>query len=414
MNASTSTPSLSSKKPPSETLAGSGSFESHLSVLHTQQRVRPAPQHSSDSDPKYAYTALDPTPPRAYLRLLRGVFSEAPNLSLPPFAPDAHTRSCRSAARWMLYVYYFVSSVFLSASLYRVFFVPSTTGRTAADIKPSYLDALPMSLRLSRVSGIYPLPRTFQPYVYRPTVDPHAVTACLWASDTDIDWIAHWLTHWKGPISLLVTTHRPKGPARAPLPRKLSAFLRAPAFNTSLLALHVLHLDPATKSDTPNAFLNLARLFAPTANVLLVPGRTPPPAAASAPAAASWPALSSVLLPRDAPVWCTERFFTAAPGQARSADWEECLWQLYLDSFGRMPALREPRWPSPPTDSNAVGIPVEAAIRRRLSARYKSETCVLAQRKLEALAVEEKGRIRGADADNMRWLKTVCKEWTSD
>lgn len=68
------------------------------------------------------------------------------------------------------------------------------------------------------------------------------------------------------------------------------------------------------------------------------------------------------------------------------------------------------------------------AIRKRLSARFKSETCVLAVRKLEMLGTDEnehapdlkqisddgrggKGRVEVEFARRMKWLKETCREW---
>jgi len=56
----------------------------------------------------------------------------------------------------------------------------------------------------------------------------------------------------------------------------LTHLLHHPKLNASRLALHLLHLDPMTP-EAPNVFLNLARLFAPTRTLLLVPGTPKPP-----------------------------------------------------------------------------------------------------------------------------------------
>lgn len=118
------------------------------------------------------------------------------------------------------------------------------------------------------------------------------------------------------------------------------------------LSAHVLHLAPGTPAN-PNAFLNLARAFAQTPMVALFPGNlsvvpsktfqrsiassssfsADKPVIFSLRGRATFPftPLSPVLMDRDNPVWCTERFF---PGLSRSADWTECLWQIWLESFG--------------------------------------------------------------------------------
>jgi hypothetical protein len=161
-------------------------------------------------------------------------------------------------------------------------------------------------------------------------------------------------------------------------------------FNASRLTLHMLHLDPATP-DAPNVFLNLARLFAPTRAVLLVPGTPPQPPSSSAISSFSiaqmrdpvimragpagprtgvtadkrrptrLPALTPVLIPRDHPLWCTERFaFVPAPVAGRSADWDACLWQVQLETFGTAttggPTLPGWQWDVEP-DPLALALP---------------------------------------------------------
>ena len=173
-----------------------------------------------------------------------------------------------------------------------------------------------------------------------------------------------------------MVTHLPPATTRAPHPA-LTHLLRHPKLNASRLALHLLHLDPTTP-EAPNVFLNLARLFAPTRTLLLVPGtpKPPPPSsirslsiahvrdpvivrvaaaghgtgvAASKGRPATPAVLSPMLILRDHPLWCTERFaFAPAPSAPRTVDWDACLWQAQLDTFGAAstsgPALPGWRW----------------------------------------------------------------------
>ena len=111
-------------------------------------------------------------------------------------------------------------------------------------------------------------------------------------------------------------------------------------------------------------FLNLARLFAPTRTLLLVPGTPEPPPLSSIPLLstarvcdpvvvqaatsglrtgiaadksrrAALAMLAPMLIPRDHPLWCMERFsFVPAPATPRAADWDACLWQVQLETFG--------------------------------------------------------------------------------
>lgn len=126
------------------------------------------------------------------------------------------------------------------------------------------------------------------------------------------------------------------------------------------LSAHVLHLAGGS-TPNPNAFLNLARVLAQTPTVVLFPGDlsvAPPktfqrmisssadsrkPVVFNTRGRAAFPfsALSPVLLERDSPAWCTERFF---PALSRSADWTECLWQLWLENFGAVEVRQTTDW----------------------------------------------------------------------
>jgi len=167
----------------------------------------------------------------------------------------------------------------------------------------------------------------------------------------------------------------PPATTQAPHPA-FTRLLHHPKLNASRLALHLLYLDPTTP-EAPNVFLNLARLFAPTRTVLLVPGTPKPPPPSSITSlsiahvsdpvvvrvAAPGPGgiavnegrpappavLSPMLILRDHPLWCTERFsFAPATSAPRAADWGACLWQVQLETFGAAssggPTLQGWRW----------------------------------------------------------------------
>lgn len=137
------------------------------------------------------------------------------------------------------------------------------------------------------------------------------------------------------------------------------------------LSIHVLQLEPHAE-ENPNAFLNLARLFAQTSTVALFPGdlsSVPPKtfsrsllfrtssksAVFSMRGRNTFPfsPLSPVVLSRDDSLWCTERFF---PHVSRAADWQECLWQLWLEHFGDIDARPTTDWVTDPTPASAVEI----------------------------------------------------------
>src|SRR5260221_14685987 len=84
-------------------------------------------------------------------------------------------------------------------------------------------------------------------------------------------------------MSLVVVTRLPPASTHSSQHHPaLTRLLQHPMLNASRLSLHMLHLDPGTP-DAPNVFLNLARLFAPTRTVLLVPGTPEPPPLSSIP-----------------------------------------------------------------------------------------------------------------------------------
>ncbi|OCH88271.1 hypothetical protein OBBRIDRAFT_734784 [Obba rivulosa] len=298
---------------------------------------------------------------------------------------------------------------------------------------------------MSKLSLIHPQPKGLEPYVIKAAIDPAAVTACLWTSDQSLESIPAWATRWPGPMSVLMTTAAlPSSTEHEALLNRLSALQSQNPHVNSTLSLHLLHLDPKTP-DNPNAFLNLARLFAQTSRVVLFPGNfsSAPPKALyrsilaqqSGPSASIEPApghiafkhkpviftmrgqtsfpfspLAPVMLARDDAVWCTERFF---PPLSRAADWEECLWQVWLENFGDVDVRQSRGWlqEASPVLSADSALAVSACIklRRRLVAKYRSETCVLSTRQLAAL----RGANKGVDAKKTRWLKRICRNWIS-
>lgn len=195
-----------------------------------------------------------------------------------------------------------------------------------------------------------------------------------------------------------MVTHLPPATTRAPHPA-LTLLLHHPKLNASRLALHLLHLDPTTP-EAPNVFLNLARLFAPTRTLLLVPGTPKPPPPSSIPSLSiahirdpvimrvpvpghgtgiatskgrlARPAvLSPMLILRDHPLWCTERFsFAPAPSARRTVDWDACLWQAQLETFGAAstggPTLPGWRWDVEPEPSEPALPSISLTVSRPL------------------------------------------------
>lgn len=116
------------------------------------------------------------------------------------------------------------------------------------------------------------------------------------------------------------------------------------------VSIHLLHVKEHGVG-SPNVYLNLARLFASTDWVLIIPGEldsyAPPKVAdiispnshtseyvlVSGNHSYPFPEISPLLIRRDRDFWCTERTLA---GKSRSPDWNECLWQLNLETSGAL------------------------------------------------------------------------------
>ena len=374
---------LASQLMPSDSIVGSGSVQSHLSALnsHSRHREHTRPPLISNDTTVSAEEEQTKDLSQFLVSLIRGPLKDpllpGPDGSLP------RQRIWPNSFRWIISLYVVVSLIFFSTSLYRSFHSAQLDKRSSLvpsqDWPPalSGLDALSPAARLAKLFALYPPPTHFGLFTHRPAVDAHSheITVCLWAYENNLDWVPVWTTDWPGndlhpsyltpltvtgPISLVVLTRKPPTSNRAPLRPALANLLHHPMLNASRLALHTLHLGPTTP-DAPSVFLNLARLFAPTRTVLLVPGNPAPPQTLHT---TVWPSaiqapiivnvqtstvapprdkgrpqipLAPVLIPRDHPLWCTERFaFVPAYTHTspRAADWEACLWQVQLETYG--------------------------------------------------------------------------------
>ncbi|EGO25316.1 hypothetical protein SERLADRAFT_348180 [Serpula lacrymans var. lacrymans S7.9] len=206
------------------------------------------------------------------------------------------------------------------------------------------------------------------PFVLRGTATS-GLTACFWFTDEDLDSALAWVSQWSGPSSLvLTTTASPKSAQHHTLLQHLlSVHAQMNATALSGLSLHILHVASLSQG-VPNAYLNLARLMSQTSQVVLFPERPssdlhhsllahsvtgvsdrPIYLGTSSRMTFPFKPLSPVILPRDYPVWCTERFYLF---NSRSTHWEECLWQLWLNSFDEASFIALPGWKD--TTVNAV------------------------------------------------------------
>ncbi|KIP08440.1 hypothetical protein PHLGIDRAFT_377383 [Phlebiopsis gigantea 11061_1 CR5-6] len=235
-----------------------------------------------------------------------------------------------------------------------------TTGAAVQQL--SRMQDLPTDFLMTKLTSVYPPPVTLGPHVIRGNAEINDVTACLWTQDQHLESIATWASRWKGPMSVLITTTHPQNSSSTnALVEKISAFSQVSSTKYRL-SVHVLHLAPGTP-DNPNAFLNLARALAQTSTVVLFPADlsfVPPKSlqrsiSSSSPSSQHKPvifvshgqtvypftALSPVMIPRDGPIWCTERFF---PTLSRSAEWAECLWQFWLETYGNVETRLTTDW----------------------------------------------------------------------
>lgn len=169
-----------------------------------------------------------------------------------------------------------------------------------------------------------------------------------------------------GPVSLVVTTTSTQVTSHIQ-----SVFDQlVSSARSSLVSIHLLHLEPTSQAEAPNAYLNVARLFAATDHVLLFPGNltlSPPPLTSLPPVPLhsflvfprgnaindqnfistandnldfpfTKPTLAPILTRQDMLTWCTERgsalHLSRDPASRRILEWNICLWQLWLDNFG--------------------------------------------------------------------------------
>lgn len=219
------------------------------------------------------------------------------------------------------------------------------------------------------------------------------VTACVWTYSTDVADVINWAKYWggqtivliwiiyhshlAGPVSLLIVTATPPdSPAFHHLRLELNEIYNTSPLGNRLNA-HVLHKIPDA-NHAPNAYLNFVRLFAQTENVVIFPNALSRPVplkmydaalkrtsshshsststfkseqivfsdnspSQNVNATAPFPDLTPLFIHRDYPLWCTERFFTAP---TRATDWQECIWQFWIESYGRTITVSDAKWKS--------------------------------------------------------------------
>ena len=245
----------------------------------------------------------------------------------------------------------------------------------------------------------------------------------------------------------MTTTTSPKTARHRHLLNRVSQ-LYSPTSSNSSLSLHLLHVRSSAQ-ENPNAYINLARLFSETNQVVLFPhrlfnmdslqahslfldhthsGHSSKPAVITASGHSSFPfsPFSPILLRRDDSIWCDERFALSSSG---AFDWEECLWQFWVTKHGAIQALpvSENSWPKENQISETparVSHPVlrcltmlllyfhyQTTIRHRLQTKFREEICLLATRQINAFITGEGKEAHSKHVKQGKWLKRACRQW---
>ncbi|THH05277.1 hypothetical protein EW145_g4911 [Phellinidium pouzarii] len=426
-------PSSSSvaKTPGLFSTSASASFHSRLTVSSSgsQRRLRALSRADSDELPSHE-TPKSP----AILRSLPASTASTP--SLPLYNPEKLAPPQRRyLIYWTVVAYCLLSVTLFTARLCEL--PQSIYMRSSQDeshcISP--INELSESYRLSKILPMTPQAISFFPFVSFGRTAPRdsEVTACLWVELEDLKDIELWSISWQGPLSVVVVTNTDHNYARTLIKeiKKLSDVKDNAAF-------HIIQKLPH-ESHTGNTYLNLARLFARTRYVALFPtsprahvagslyqkvsskissfnmSRLASPHVLSsskymANSPIPFPPLAPLLVEQMYPIWCSERFFTSP---SREVDWEECLWQFWLNSFGALPTLTEQDWKplSNRTKNRPTGpLDVEELIHRRLSNKFRQESCVLAARSLKERS-ETPGKV---DPHKAQWLRKTCRQVMSN
>ncbi|KAG5731967.1 hypothetical protein E4T56_gene18245 [Termitomyces sp. T112] len=105
------------------------------------------------------------------------------------------------------------------------------------------------------------------------------------------------------------------------------------------------------------------------------------------------PQLSPAILPRNYPIWCTERPLLR---QTRALEWKACIWQLWLDSFGDYAIIN--------TVQGSIISVNHGVTDDHFSSRFKGETCDFMAKTLAILGPKK----RQDGKEKLEWLKEAC------
>jgi hypothetical protein len=371
-------------------ISGSGSYQSHLSSLGYLHRVRTTSEQIS-------LVSVDSE--KDYLHILEGGLAEQrPRVGrlclLRQFVTDPATflsddlRRLRSGHVWrprtLLALYCCLCILFLTIKIYTFSrkalqvaqpqhdqpWRPVPNLAQEADILPPLMN-LTLSQRLSIAFRGLPPQAHLETFVVQAHPGHESdLTACLWIEDARIEEALVSATVWPGPVSLVVvTTITPHSTEY----KRLLDHLTTKHGSTNA-CVHVLRVS-SVAGGSSNAYLNMARFFARTSRVVLFPDGIPKSAFSgharwldTLPVDTRHPVLLSnatnrafsprllapVVLPRDHPVWCTERVYMFG---SRVLDWEDCLWKLWLESAGDASSIAVPRSLDGSKNTTALSVP---------------------------------------------------------
>lgn len=368
------------------TTSASASIHSRLSATSSgsQRRLR-APVRADSADgipsaegmPKFQPAVLESAP----------TSPEVPDLPLFVSPARAASRSSlRTRLYWIFSLYCAFCTALFTAHLFdlgMLLGIGSWDTQEMTGISP--IDDFSSTYRMTRLLQMEPSLVSFVPFVFRARkkLQGPSVTACLWIESAGLKDLEHWATTWEGktlehllhsrsiltwnqgPLSVVLITESDPHDSE-PLIRRIKKLPNVKARAN----IHVLR-RMTHEHRSSNAYLNLARLFARTRMVAIFPATPQLPIPKSlyevtlantssivngtamslplvlAPSKTTpksllpFMALSPLLVEQEYPVWCSERFFSAP---SREEDWEECLWQFWINSYGTLQALSEPNW----------------------------------------------------------------------
>ncbi|KDR75798.1 hypothetical protein GALMADRAFT_268364 [Galerina marginata CBS 339.88] len=349
-------------------IEASDSVQSHLSSTTSSKRLRLPPSNALDTSGKAINLDVLNVQPERFSQ--RTQITDLAQTLLFPDCPDALlpttgrlTRVERSWAKFIakcaFFLYCALSCLIASVQFYVSISEPWGMDRVRGppegsipEINKSFAKYLTKSSAMSSA--------VFEPFVMKNENSYSNVTICAWLPGSKIHLLESWTRVSQASLSLVITTSAALDSAQH---KRLLEEIRqrVPPPSVSRVSIHLLHVKE-TGVGSPNLYLNLARLLAFTDWTLIFPGELNEPfppwlqdvissidleaktgayllIAGAYKYKYPFPALSPLLLRKDRDFWCTERFFA---GVSRATDWDECLWQLYLEMTGEIYLLDVP------------------------------------------------------------------------